>query len=411
MNAYSPYLQWVDEQHESMANLLEKWANINSGTDNLTGLQQMLDALQRAFSPLEGKAETLILRPHIKISSKGHAIEIEHGRAFRMIKRPNAPLQVLLGGHMDTVYPSHSHFQSAKRLDNETLSGPGVADMKGGLVVMLTALQALERSPFASAVGWEVFISPDEEAGSPGSEPFLHQSARRNALGLLFEPAFPDGSLVSSRKGSANFTVVARGRAAHAGRDFHAGRNAIAALARFLVEAETLNDKDKGVTFNAGHIEGGGPVNIVPDLAICRFNIRMVHPGDLKLLREELNRIISKCHTEEGLTLTLYEQTVRPPKPFNNKDQALFYALYTCAEELGFPLLNKPSGGVSDGNILSAEGLPTIDTMGVVGGNIHTHEEYMSLASLTQRAKLTAYFLMKLGNQELDLVDSKGELR
>lgn len=407
MNTYLPYLDWIDAQNEHMIALLENWSNINSGTENLAGLKEMLKALQREFTSLGGLAEVLTLKPHTKINSKGQAIEIEHGHAFRMTKHPSAPIQILLGGHMDTVYPANSHFQKTQRIDQDTLLGPGVADMKGGLVVMLTALKALERSPFAGKVGWEVLITPDEEVGSPSSEHLWRQSTRRNALALLFEPAFPDGALVSSRKGSANFTVLAQGRAAHAGRDFHAGRNAIAALARFLVAAEEISRKDKNITFNVGHIEGGGPVNIVPDVAICRVNVRMINQQDLKLFHEKLKNIIAEQeHSEEGIRLTLYEQTSRPPKLFSDKDQNLFYALYTCAEELGFSLIYKPSGGVSDGNIVAAEGLATIDTMGVIGGNIHTPEEHMKLSSLIQRTKLTTYFLMKLANQELSLIDA-----
>lgn len=401
-----PTLDWIKGQREQMITLLEQWANINSGSENLAGLAVMLTALQKEFVKLDGEIKSIAVPSSIRIDSRGHAVEVIHGHALRIKKHPKAHIQILLGGHMDTVYSSTSHFQHTTRIDNNKMQGPGVADMKGGLIVMLTALEALERSDLAGKIGWEVLITADEELGSTGSEELIAQSARHHAIGLLFEPAFPDGAVVSARKGSANFTVVAKGKAAHAGRDFHEGRNAITAIARFIAQSETLNDKEKGITLNIGHIEGGGPINIVPDLAICRFNVRMVGPKDLNRIRDKLDRMV-KEQIQDGVTMTLYEHTTRPPKPYDHKNQALFAALYACAAELGITLQHKASGGVCDGNILSAEGLPTIDTLGVVGGNIHTPEEYVILDSLVERAQLTAYFLLKLANRELDIIDLK----
>ena len=150
--------------------------------------------------------------------------------------------------------------------------GPGVIDAKGGLVVLLTAIDAVERSDLAGNLGWELFLNTDEEIGSPGSAAFFAEAAKRNHLALLFEPAMPDGALVSERKGSGNFSLVVRGRAAHAGRDFSAGRNAIVAAADFAVAVHRLNGTIPEVTLNVARIDGGGPANVVPDLAVCRLN-------------------------------------------------------------------------------------------------------------------------------------------
>lgn len=385
----------LNSQGEEMTALLEKWANINSGSHNFEGLSQMLAALATSFSSLKCQIDTIPLPKRSKIDANGHVILEEGGIAFRAVKHPDAPFSVLLGGHMDTVYPKDSPFQKARRLNHNTLLGPGVADMKGGLVVLFKALETFEKSPFSGKLGWEVIINPDEELGSPGSETLWIESAKKHCCGLLFEPSFPDGSIVIGRKGSANFTVVAKGKSAHAGRDFHLGRNAISALAQFIVEAEKLNDAGRGITINIGHIEGGGPVNIVPELAICRFNLRMQTLEDLTLLKMKLQNITGDC-AKEGIFLTLHEQTMRQPKPFDAGHQKLFKEIEACALDLGISLPTTFSGGVCDGNILSQAGLPNIDTMGVVGGNIHTHEEYILLDSLVHRARLTAYFLMKL---------------
>lgn len=393
---YTPYLQLINGQQDQMADLLEGWANINSGSNNLAGLAQMRTALETAFLPLGGTMQTIPLPPRIKIDSLGQTVHVPHGDALRITKHPSASIQVFLGGHMDTVYGPQHPFQKVIRLDKNRMQGPGVADMKGGLVVLLKALTALENSPFAGKVGWEVLINPDEELGSQGSHPLLVEAAKRNRLGLLFEPSLPDGSIVTSRKGSANFTVVAKGRAAHAGRDFASGRNAISALARFINAIEELNNPSEGITINVGHVEGGGPTNIVPDLAICRFNVRVVAPEGLIMIRERLQSEVAKGNQREGITLSLHENVSRPPKPFDRKTEALFLELKKCATDLRLPFDGKPSGGVCDGNILSAEGLPVIDTLGVLGGNIHTADEYVELDSLPQRATLAAYFLMQL---------------
>lgn len=408
MQPYLPYLDWISNQQDEMVTVLQTWANINSGTDNLEGLQQMLSTLESAFDILDGDMKAIPLPSHIQIDSKGQTIEEPSGKALMISKHPFAPIKVLLGGHMDTVYPLNSPFQSTELLDKNTLRGPGVADMKGGLVILLIALVALERSPFAGKIGWEVLITPDEEIGSPGSESLWIHSAARNTLGLLFEPAFNDGAIVSSRKGSANFTIVVKGRSAHAGRDFYSGRNAISALVRFIIEAEKLNDQKKGITLNVGHIEGGGPVNIVPDLAIGKLNVRMVDDKDLPYLREKLHQITAAGHEYEGVSLVLYEHSARPPKPFDHAHQKLFRNLQKCASDLGTSLQERPSGGVCDGNILSAEGLVSLDTLGVVGGNIHTTNEYVVLSSLSERAMIASYFLMKLANQEIDMKQLKG---
>lgn len=267
--------------------------------------------------------------------------------------------------------------------------------MKGGLVVMLTALKVLEKHPDSEGIGWEVIINPDEEIGSIGSEPLFIEAAGRCHLGLVFEPSFSDGAIVSSRKGSMNVTVVAKGKAAHSGRDFDKGKNAILALAHFLTRVNHLNNTLKGISINPGHISGGGPVNIVPELAICRLNLRALDIEDFLHLREDLQHNIDK-NDVEGVQLSLHIDHARAPKVFDKKSHRLFEMLNACAKEEGYVLCSRPSGGVCDGNILAAHGLPVIDTLGVIGGDIHTSNEYMVVDSLVQRARLSGRLLFKL---------------
>lgn len=391
---YSQILNWINTQQHAMVALLRAWTAINSESENLVGLGHMIAALEIQFASLQGQMNRIDLPPRKTVSIDGTPVVYSHGQALHITKRPQAPIQVFLGGHMDTVYsPSHP-FQTTTNLDSNTLRGPGVADMKGGLIVMLTALNAFEQHPLAKNIGWEILINPDEEIGSLGSQQLFVEAAKRNHLGLIFEPSFADGALVSDRKGSANYTVVARGLAAHAGRDFDKGRNAIAAIADFIVKATALCDSKRGIAVNVGQVTGGGPVNIVPDFALCRLNMRANKHEDFEMTQLALQQLVEK--PSEGINLSLHLHQKRGPKHFNEKCKYLFGQINHCAFEEGYSLATRPSGGVCDGNILAEAGLPVIDSLGVIGGNLHTADEYMLIDSLISRSRLTALFLMKL---------------
>lgn len=395
------HLEWINDQNQKMIDKLIAWTNINSYSDNISGLTQMLAVLEADFLSLNGTTERIPLEGRTIVTSSGELIIHPQGEALRIIKRPKAPIQVFLSGHMDTVYSPKNPFQLSSQIDANVLRGPGVADMKGGLLIMLTALQAFERHPDASKIGWEVLINPDEETGSTGSGFLFSEAAKRHQMGLIFEPSFADGALVSSRKGSFNFCVIVKGKSAHAGRDFDKGRNAILALANYISKACQLIDIDKGISINPGYISGGGPVNIVPDFAFCRLNARVIQSTDYEQLQKELKNLIY-INNIEGLELSLHIETKRGPKIFDEKSQHLFEMINKCAIEEGYTLTHRPSGGVCDGNILAEEGLPVIDTMGAIGGDIHTPNEYIFIDSLVQRSRLTALFLIKLATGELN---------
>jgi len=377
-------------------------AEINSGSLNLAGLDRVARQLIFQLQALEGDLELVALDPFKRINNQGGLEEIPLGKALRIIKRPEAPIKVLLCGHMDTVFPEDSSFVKTALLDNNTLNGPGVADLKGGLVVMITALAALERSPWAEKLGWEILINPDEELGSPGSSPLLAESAGRNHLGLVFEPALPDGGLISERKGSGNFTVIAHGRAVHAGREFAQGRNAIKAISDFIQEIESRQIASEGVTINPGVIQGGRTVNIVPDLAVLKLNIRITHPDDEPWVLQKIHNVISRINKTDGLHLELYGAFDRSPKRLTDGNQRLLNFIADCGNDLGLTITWQATGGCCDGNNLAAAGLSNVDTLGVRGDGIHTHGEFVCLDSLVERARLCALLLMKLASGEIE---------
>lgn len=395
-------IQWITTQKAQMIDKLIAWSNINSASENIDGLSEMLSVLEDSFAPLKGKIEHLSLPPRSLVSPSGELFTHPLGKAMRITKRPDAPIRIFLAGHMDTVYSPAHPFQTCAPFDGMILNGPGVADMKGGLLIMLTALEALEKHHLAKNIGWEVLINPDEEIGSIGSEHLFREAAKRNHLGLIFEPSFADGAIVSSRKGSMNFSIVARGKAAHAGRDFDKGRNAIQALARYIVAATELNDSVSGVSINPGYIQGGGPVNIVTDLAFCRFNARAIESNDFAAIKIKLEKLINKINGD-GIELSFHMESDRAPKVFDEKCRRLFDMMDECAQTEGYVLTQRPSGGVCDGNILAEEGMAVIDTLGAIGGNIHTKEEYILVDSLVQRSRLVALFLIRLATGSLIL--------
>lgn len=375
-------------------------ANINSGSFNASGVNQVRERLMALFADLGGTPEVLPSTPLPMLDDDGVVRERVLGDGLRITKRPEAPLQVFLCGHMDTVFAPDHPFQQVRELDADTVNGPGVADLKGGLVVMHQALLALEASPLAPRIGWQILFNPDEEIGSPISSGWIQQAARRADVGLIYEPSFPDGHLAGARKGSGNFSFLARGRAAHAGREHHLGRNAIRLLSEALVALDDLNGQRDGVTFNPGFVHGGGAVNIVPDTAMARFNIRIEKAEDAAWCETQLQQIIENFNARDGLALELHGGFTRMPKILSPANERLFALAQDCGQSLGLRLEVKPTGGCCDGNNLAAAGVPNIDTLGVHGGNIHSRQEWMRISSLSERAQVSALLLLRLAAGE-----------
>lgn len=401
MTEFTPHLCWIDSQHESMCRLVGEWSRLNSGSHNLLGLQACAAAIEREFSVFGVPAEHLPLKAPPRLDEAGRLVPQKLGEALRLRKRRQAPLQVFLCIHYDTVYAPDHPFQEPMAIDGNRLQGPGVADAKGGLVVLLKAMEALERSPWAPNIGWEVLLNPDEEIGSPGSFPLLMQAAGENDLGLLFEPALPDGALVGARKGSGNFTLRVTGRSAHVGRNPEAGRNAIHALADFIVSLHAMSDPAQGIVASVGYVSGGGPANVVPDRAGCHFNLRVTTSDQQRQVEDRLRQIVHDINTRDGIVASLHGAFHAPPKVLDEPTRRLLEAIRSTGHELGLDLTWRATGGVSDGNKLAAAGLPNVDSLGVRGGNLHSSEEFVLLDSLTERAKLTALLLMRLAKGEL----------
>jgi glutamate carboxypeptidase len=396
-------VQRIDDQSDAMTQRLIDWAHINTGSLNIAGLDRFRAILRREFENLGGAAREIELESMSSIDVHGQQVRTPLAMALLVTKRPTAPMRIFLCIHADTVYPPDHPFQTCTRLDENTLQGPGVADAKGGLVVMLAALAALEQSPLAEKIGWDVLINPDEEIGSPGSLPLLNAAAGRNHWGILFEPATADGALIDRRKGSGSLTVVIHGCAAHVGRDFAAGRSAILAASRLAIRLDELNRTLDGITLNIGKIDGGGPANVVPDLAILRANVRTSEPEDEHRVAAAITPIMADLG--DGIRADWHWNLASPPKIPDLRQRELMQVIERCGREMNLPILWKSSGGASDGNKLSAAGLPNIDTLGPRGGNLHSPAEFVLLDSLPERAKLAAAVLLQLAEGEMRTED------
>ena len=384
-------------QQRPMLDQVESWSAVNSGSGNLDGLATTAKMLADAFSVLPGEVALVNPEPVDRVLADGSIKTVAHGQHLLVSVRPDAPTQLLFTGHMDTVFPADHEFQKLRWLDDGVLNGPGVADMKGGISVMLAALCAVELSAGISRTGYQILINSDEEVGSPSSAKLITELARNKMAALTYEPALPDGTLAGARGGSGNFSIIFSGLSAHAGRNPDDGRNALLAAADLALRLKRLSRE--GLSVNPAKIDGGGPNNVVPNHAILRVNFRPLTPEIVTQTEADLHRIIADIEREHDVRAHLHGSFGRPPKPIDDGAAKLFALVKQTGADLGLSITWRSSGGVCDGNNIAACGVPVVDTMGVRGGNIHSKDEFLIVESLTERAQLSALTIMRLSEK------------
>ena len=301
--------------------------------------------------------------------------------------------RVLIAGHLDTVHDPADAFNAlAVAPDATTATGPGCVDMKGGLVIAVHALEALEEAGLDAA--WTFFLNSDEETGTFHSHRRLEEESLAHDVGLALEPALPGGALAIERMGSGQFMVECRGRSAHVGREFQKGVSAVTKLGECLVKIGAMPDLERGLILNVGPIEGGVATNAVPDRARAWGNVRFPTPEGAEVLAHELDALVTP---DDAMPRVRIERTFnRPAKPLVDPTHELALLARHAAEDLGQELPFEKTGGVCDGNIMQAAGLPTIDTVGVRGGGLHTREEWIDLSSLVERCQLLAVLVHRI---------------
>ena len=378
-----------------MLRQVENWAAVNTGSRNLDGLAVLAARLAGAFADLPGEIRLVDPTPVDAIDATGKSHAVAHGRNLHLTVRPDAPLQLLFTGHMDTVFAADHPFQHMRWIEKGVLNGPGIADMKGGIAVMLAALKAVEASPLAGGIGYDVILNSDEEVGSLGSADLIARVAAGKRAALTYEPsALPDGTFAGARPGSGNFSFSVTGKAAHAGRNPQDGRNALVAAADLALRLKAgMRD---GLSVNPAKIDGGGPNNVVPDRAVLRVNLRPRTVEDQAAAQLLIEASVAAVAAAHDVAIHSHGHFARPPKPMTPGIEALFGVVREAGADLGQAVAWQSTGGVCDGNNIAACGVPVIDTMGVRGGSIHSMEEFLIVDSLPERAALSALTILRL---------------
>jgi glutamate carboxypeptidase len=384
-------LAWLRSQQAEMERVLAALVRESSHTENRAGNARVADLLCELFALPELLVER---RAPGALGPFGDHLLFQTAAA----RRSEGAGAVLLLGHHDTVFPAGT-FEGYVE-DGELLRGPGILDMKGGLVVAWFALAALARAGLLARLPVRLVTVSDEEVGSPTSQPWLRELARGAACALVFESGRMNDAIVTSRKAVGLGTATARGQAAHAGANHEEGRNAIWALARFIDRAQQLTDYGRGVTINVGKVEGGQGKNTVPDLARAHFDLRFVRPGDSAYVLAALREAARAAAQEvPGTSIEVAATVSREPMVKSSASAALLEEYAACARASGLGASEAGlSGGGSDANTVSAVGIAAIDGLGPRGDGFHTKDEYVVRATLTPKAEALARFLAARGH-------------
>ena len=298
---------------------------------------------------------------------------------------------IILLSHMDTVFPlgtlPRMPFYSK---DNKTY-GPGVLDMKGGIVIALEAIRALKQAGLSTSHPVTAVFTSDEEVGSLTSRSLIEQVCKEAEMVFVLESGLLDGSLKTWRKGVGDFLVKVKGRAAHSGGDHEKGRNAIEEMAHQILTIQKMTDYQRGTTLNVGVIHGGFAANVVPDECVVDVDMRVLQPAEAERIQTAMQALKPAL---EGTSIEVSGELNRPPLPFNEINQAAFAKTCKLASaHLGLELKAGGSGGGSDGNFVAPLGVPVLDGMGAIGADYHSEREYIFTDSLADRAHLLALLL------------------
>ena len=304
---------------------------------------------------------------------------------------------VLLLGHIDTVYPVGTAAACPLRVEGNTVYGPGVCDMKGCILAAIYAIEAMQAAGFRDYGELRFLCVSDEEINTRHCQDIIEQACEDCQGALILEAARSNGDIVSARKGNTAYTLTARGRSAHAGVEPEKGRNAIVELAHQVLEFQALNGWREGLTISAGVISGGTVPNVVPDFAQAQFDLRFLKQSDLPAT-EELFRESIKRKLIEDVELTLeHAPDIKGPMVHTPESLKLAGQAQDIAHMLGFSIDHVLTGGASDASYTSGYGVTSLDGLGPIGGRDHSPYEYLELDSVAPRAALLAGLIASIG--------------
>lgn len=357
---------------------LASLVNIDCGSYTPAGVNRVADAVAASLAELGASVERV---PHRPVDGERQLGDLVIGRLAGSGPR------LLLIGHMDTVFEPGTAAERPFRIADERATGPGVSDMKGGLLAGLHALAALRgvgRRPSVTFVA-----NPDEEIGSPFSTAHIRELVADHDVALVLECARASGDIVSARKGIADFEATITGRAAHAGVEPEKGRSAILEAARQVLALQALNGRWPSVTVNVGVIDGGTRPNVVAGSCRMELDLRAASTAEFELAAAEMEGIVTHP-TLDGVSATLRRAAFHPPMERTPGNARIAELAIAIAGELGFELHDTLTGGASDANTTTAAGLPTLDGLGPIGGDDHSADEWLDLASVVPRTTLLA---------------------
>lgn len=391
---------WLDSQEENMVAMLERITNINSGSLNKAGVSELaaifgseLRQLGFSIATLPGEVIEMPSCPgsDYNVDVADHVLASKSGTGSRL----------LMMGHLDTVFPPDSPFQAFSR-EGDTMYGPGVSDMKGGLVVMLYALKALNENGALADKSISVLLNSDEEMGSLSSRKYLEEQALLHDWGLVYESSGND-RLTRERKGLGQARFVVHGLASHAGGAHEQGRSAIKELAYKIVEIENITDYESGVTVNVGVVSGGEARNTIAPCAEALIDLRYPEPQqgiDAVAQFEEIFGNVYSYPVDSGeITTESWTNLHRPAKIATPESDFLLNKTIAIGRLLGQELGVGDSGGGTDGSLTQAVGLPTLDSLGSAGTGAHSNREEGRVSSLVERAKLSAVLIHRLATE------------
>jgi glutamate carboxypeptidase len=385
MNINKDISNFLTGHTESMLDLLKRLVVTQSGSRNKPGIDKIGLIIRKEMETM-GFSCTLqkesILGDHIIARSPEYAPDKK---------------QILITGHMDTVFPQDTDFNYFKQ-GEEHCYGPGVADMKGGLVVGVYAIKSLFHTCGLSGLPITFIFNSDEEIGSPGSRKLIQDEAKKSRIAFVLEAGGLKGEIVTGRKGNLSAELKITGEAGHAAFAKKNKASAILELAHKTIAIEKLNEPEKGISANVGTINGGIGPNTIPQHASAKLDFRFLTPNDLDQLTSRIKEICNKT-TIPGTSTSLKITSGRPAMPETEETMALFQKIKDMADSINIPVVSELRQGVSDANLIASVGTPVIDGFGPIGAKDHSEDEFIQTDSLLDRSILFANILSNLGKE------------
>jgi glutamate carboxypeptidase len=384
-NTETQITEWIASQKQAMIDLLRDVVDIDSGSYDKTGVDAVGARFERHFADHGISAWR---EPHDLFGDAIHAL----------VARPGSNEKpILLMGHRDTVFPKGEAARRPFTIEGNRAHGPGVADMKGGLVINAFVAAAFQRFGGAPCPV-RVLITSDEEIGSPSSRSVIEREGRAARAVYNSEPGRPSGNVTTGRKGGVFMQLEVFGKAAHSGGNFLEGVSAIGELAHKIVQIHALTDLARGITLNVGLIAGGQSVNTTAPYAEGQIDMRYIEPADRATTLAAIESIVATPFVP-GTTARLSIKGEFLPLVQSDASKAVFNAYRSAAKDAGLPNIDGEfAGGCADSGFTAAVGAPTICSVGPVGGNAHTALEYLDLDSIVPRAQALALAILRTGH-------------